>query len=412
MSYLDNYLICHNDLLSKVDLHGDDFVENYSVSVKYIISKNDTFVKFKYDDSCKFSYPWQYACRGTTFIQNDNDTQKYFSLNKFFNVHEFEKYYKINFKDFLIKLKNEGYTFTYLPKYDGSCMQCFTDKNGKRHRFTLGSLEKNKIGKSEKSYYSVTETLLKESYQELYEFLDNNKEWSLICEIITPDNCVKTIYNFDEAPNGFLKPLVFINAQGLPTFSHINIEHRWDFNEENFDQIKETAFKEMICNATKFGINPEGLVAYALKNDICFPIAKLKRPEYFQFVEVNEDEIYCKLQLTKINGQTDDIQMTDKQEKHIEEFEKYLIKTGNEIRDSELFKEFLTQRQFASKIESLSENLKFYKNLFFQIRKDGFEFESGYKTMITMLKTKCKGSEKTALETFQQNEGYNWFKTK
>lgn len=420
-TYLEKYLNCRNDLINKYDLHGTHFMSKYSVSTKSIFKNNKEILKFKYDDNCKFTYPWQFSCRGTTFIiNNDIITHTYFSLNKFFNAHEIVKYYGLEFNQFLENLKNEGYSFTYVPKYDGSCMHCFTDKNKIRHRYTLGSLEKNKIGKSELDYYTTTELLLKNSYPEIYNFLDENNEWSLICELITPDNRVKTIYNFDESELGFLKPLVFINSEGLPTFfgssnistNNVNIEikHKWGFNETNFDIVKNTAFNEMISNATDFGINPEGLVAYAMKDNVCFPIAKLKRPEYFQFVSVNEDELYCNSQIAKINNQIDDIQLTDKQQKHIDEFEKYLIRIGTQIKESELFKEFLTQRQFASKIESLSDNLKIYKNAFFQIRKDGFEFESEYDTMIKLLKTTNKSNNKTTLEIFQENDGYNWFK--
>lgn len=415
-TYLDSYINCQTDLLKKYNANGSSFVGRYSVSTKSISNNGKYILKFKYDDNCRFTYAWQFACRGTTFITESDQDEQYFSLNKFFNSHEIEKYYGKSLKDFLLMLKNEGYNFIFLPKYDGSCMHCFTDNHGIKHRYTLGSVEKNKIGKSEFDYYTVTDHLLKQSYPEIYDFLDQNKGWSLIAELITPHNHVKTIYNFDMFDNaddintGFIKPLVFVNPNGLPTFSSINHTFKWTFDENNYDIIKANAFDSMIANATEFGINPEGLVAYAIKDEICFPIAKFKRPEYFQFVETNEDEIMCKLQMAKINGQIDDIPMTDKQQKHIDSFEQYLNKTGNQLTNSELFKEFLTQRQFATKIESLPENLKIYKHAFFQIRTNGFEFESGYNTIVKLLKTINKSNKKTTLEIFQETEGTNWFK--
>jgi hypothetical protein len=417
-TFAETYLKCQQELLDRISSHkSESYFTQHDVSIKTLQKGNLYYTKFKYDDNCRFTYSWQMACRGTTILKN-KEYKPYFSLNKFFNQHEIEKHYKMSFQNLLLKLKSEGYSFTYLPKYDGSCIHCFSDTDGNKYRFTLGSLEKNKIGSSLFTYEEITELLLKENYPDLHSFLNCNPDHGLICELITPDNVVKTIYDFYSVNlksnvKGILKPLVMINSFGLPTFDNILIEHKWDFNETNFEEVKSHAFQQMETNPAKFGINPEGLVAYCFKNNICFPIAKMKRMEYFSFLATNDGEILCKLQMEKINGTIDDIPMSDKQSEHIDEFVKYLDKTAKEFESVELLKTFLSQKEFAKQIEGLlnnksTSNLYIYKSALFQLRKNGFEFVSGYDAVIKLLLTEFKG--KKVIESFQKESGYKWFK--
>ena len=451
-THLDFYLKCQQELLDKLD-KPDSFFTQHDVSVKLLQKDNRSYRKFKYEDNCRFTYPWQMACRGTTIITQSLASQKkltpVFSLNKFFNVHEIDKHYKMTFAELLTKLETEEYAFMYLPKHDGTCMQCFTDSAGIRHRITLGSLEKNTIGKSLQSYADTTELLLQQFYPELLTFLDENVGYSLICEILTPDNVIKTVYDFTkkEYERGILKPFVMIRPDGVPTFSggcetttgkvdnlngdltltqlklptfsggcetttfwNLNIEDKWDFTPTNFEEVKEQAFAEMQLNPAKFGINPEGLVAYCYNNKsgICFPIAKLKRPEYFTFSVSAGIEELCKLQIHKLNGTIDDICLTEAQQRHIDDFSEYVDKTARQLEDLEFLRTFHTQRQYAAQVENLPKSLQIYKGSMYQIRKFGFEFVSGYDTIKRLLNSEIKGTK--FIVSLQEEHGPTWFK--
>lgn len=422
------YKSCQNDLIEKYKKNGSNsnYYLKYDVELKTLQRENLYFTKFKYQDICKFNYLWQMASRGTTIIdKNIKNTQTIkgiFGLNKFFNIHEYEKIYKITFEKHLEILESNGFTFLLIPKYDGSYVQFYTDENGVRHRETLGSLERNKIGKSNLTYYDVSNKLLYNQYPKLYEFLDKNIYFSLVCEIMTPENKVKTKYDFsdDRSEDGILKPLVIIKQDGIPTFENLeeyfSESERWNFNFTNYNEIKENAIKMLEKNPSKFGICPEGLVVYACKNMNCFPIAKIKRKEYVDYDPTKENENLMKLQIAVIDGKIDDIPMTDFQEKYIEDFKEYLRITSKDLENYEILKniENMSQKQYAESIKNLPNNLQIYSDSLFRIRRNGFELKNVYENLIQLLKLEIieKSKKIKMIEVFQLKYGCNWFKIK
>jgi len=417
LSFSDKYIACQKDLITRLK-HKDSYFSRHDISVKHLQDGETMITKFKYEDKCKFTMDWQNACRGTTIIQDKKgNISTYFCLNKFFNIHQLLEKIEVTFEKLLSNLKIDGYKFLYMPKYDGSCVQCFTDKFDKRHRYTLGDLEKNTIGASNNTYYAMTDKLLKHQYPDLYDFLDENHEYSLICEIMTPDNIIKTIYDHNKQKHGFIKPLVLIKPDGTPTFYKESIDMRWSFDETNYEQIRDNAFKNLEDDPDKYGVNPEGLVAYCYKNNMCFPIAKCKRPEYIDSLSCNfnliverknnQTQHLCGLQMNVINNTIDDVQLNDDDKCFVSEFTTYLNKVANEFDKLDFLKSFLSQKQFMANLELLPISLKPYKEALINLRKIGFEFKSGYDMLMKLLKLPIKG--KTVLETFQGGNN-DWFR--
>ena len=411
IDFVGYYLACQNDLVIKYQTKSTtNFFTKHNVETKQAQKGNLSFTKFKYEDNCKFSYLWQIASRGTIFIKNKDRLTKIFSLNKFFNSHEFERIYPVTFEQFILSLENQGFKFVFMPKYDGSYVQCFTDEAGTKHRHTLGSLEQNKIGKSLITYNFATNKLLNNNFPKLYDFLDANPGFSLVCEIITPNNKIKTVYDFTENMDGTLKPLVLIDPNGIPTFDGIKEYifnghwNKWEFTTANLNEIKNLAMTEIESNAAEFGIHPEGLVVYCYKDNICFPIAKMKRPEYLNFDETEELEIECKI---------DDIVLTESQQTHIDKFTTYLNKAATLFENLELVINMsnLSQKQYANLVAEIPRDLQSYSNLLFRLRKDGFVFVSGYDTVIKLLNLEIiENSERVkSIRIFQLKYGPNWF---
>lgn len=418
-NFLEYYKACQNDLLTKYQTYLSDpkYYSKYDVTLKVLQRGNLTLTKFKYEDNCKFSYLWQMVSRGTTIIKNRDRLMPIFGLNKFFNAHEFEKMYGTSFDNFILSLQSQGFKFIFMPKYDGSYIQCFTDEAGTKHRHTLGSLEKNKIGKSLSTYHDVANNLLNQQFPKLYDFLEANQGFSLVCEIITPDNYIKTLYDFTDNSTGILKPLVIIRPDGIPTFDNLHeyiSSNKWEFTYENLNEVKTLAIGQLETMPATFGIHPEGLVAYAYKDNICFPIAKIKRLEYINFDETEELEKLCNLQIAKIEGKIDDIPLTQNQQKHINEFTYYLDKLAESFAKLDFLTNMpnFTQRQYASCINALPPNLQAYSDGLFKLRKNGFEFVSGYDAVIKLLNLEIiDGPNKLKLiKTFHLKYGHNWFK--
>ncbi len=430
INFTEYYKLCQNDLLTKfkTNLTNSKYYGKYGVEIKTLQKDNLLFTKFKYDDNCRFSYPWQIASRGTTIIKNKDKLVPIFGLNKFFNLHEFEKNYNIRFEEFLLHLQNQGFKFVLMPKHDGSYVQCFTDETGTKHRHTLGSLEKNRIGKSLLTYHYITNKLLYNQFSALYDFLDRNIGFSLVCEIITPHNVIKTVYDFTDNPDGILKPIVMIRPDGIPTFDNMwdYIENKWEFTYENFNEIKDQALRQIESDSATFGILPEGLVVYCYKeekndknkiNNICFPIAKIKRSEYVKFDETENLSILCKLQIAKIEGKIDDIPLTESQQTHIDEFTKYLNKIAEIFNKLELLTNMqnLNSKQYTEHIKNLPNILQIYADPLFKLRKNGFEFVSGYDAIIKVLNLQFQLETNNpchdkVIYNFQLKYGYEWFK--
>lgn len=420
-TYREDYLGAQAELLEKIsdpEKYNKKYFEKNDIKIKTLKKGNVTYVKLKYEDQCKFGRKWQYACRGSTFVIDNGKTTPFFSVNKFFNSHEFEKYYGFDFNHMIKNLTKQGFKFLFMPKYDGTNVQCFTEKFNIRHRLTLGSLDKNNVGQSESSYDELAEQILKNSYPKLYEFLDQNPGISVVCELLSQYNVIRTRYTL---PNsiGELKPLLLIGTNGIPSWEQFELlcndfkvdngetipVNSWKFSIDDFEIVKKFAFSEMVENSRKYGENPEGLVAYAYNATECFPIAKFKRPEYFEYIDPSES--FPKLQSLKINGQLDDHELNAIQSDHIQKFEKYLEITGKMFDELEFLKSFLPQKEFARNVTSLCNDLRIYSAPLFTIRKKGFEFTNGYSLVIDLLKLETKG--KTFLQSFQEENGNNWF---
>lgn len=463
------YLQCQASLLFNIQSKSKTFFETNDIKMKTKILHGIEYIKVKYDDNCKFGAPWKHACRGTTFVRHEDSIYRYFCINKFFNYHEIQREYKVSYEDLIKSLAKQGYTFLFMPKHDGSCLQCFTDIFGVQHRNTLGSLEENTIGDADVTYPKLTDILLLEQYPKLYDFLDANIGYSLICELVTPYNVIKTKYfaasNNDgvevdmctKFPRGFIKPLVLINPQGLPTWNHLNYlcdddsfeltipentdtnnihsnniselkevapiiipKNSWKFSTEDFNSVQYNAMIVLETNPEIYGHNPEGLVAYCYKGDVCFPIAKFKRLAYIQtgrdgvenLVHTVEEKC-CKLQIMKLLNEYDDYDSTidgslqGMVDGHMSAFETYLIETGKLWESHEFLKSFQSQKEFAMHVQSLCSHLAVYSKALYLLRRKGFEFVSGFKLMVDLLTLDCRG--KSLISEFQVIHGYKWF---
>jgi len=400
------------DLLQKNQLTKKIF-EQDQILYKETHDNNSQYIKLKYRGDCKFDADWKYACRGSTFIINNNEIIPYSCFIKFFNEHEFINRLGISFDEVLECLVTQGYKFLYMVKYDGSCVHCFTDKFGTRHRYTLGCIEKNNIGDSNYNYSDLTEQLLKEQFPLLYDYLDNNVNISLICEIITPHNQIKTEYTFNNCNLGFIKPIALIGSNGIPTWTNLysltnlfdnNVPNdSWNFNVQNYNSVKNEIFEILVNNPDKYGVNPEGLVAYCYKDNICFPIAKLKRTEYVSFINENCPTELCKLQLAKINNIIDDIPLSKVQQEHIDDFSNYLIFMSSEFNKYNMLGRDLDMKAFSLLVAELPPHFKHYISSLFQFKKMNYKpgtYLDGYILLIDILKYKIKNE--TNLEIIQK----------
>jgi hypothetical protein len=406
--YYKTYKQSQDALLRKIEEEKKGFFEKNDVVYKSKLYGSGAIIKLKYEDHCKFTKPWQYACRGSTFIKDRSGIYPFFNLNKFFNEHEFEKYYKISFSDFIKLLEEKEYKFLYMPKYDGTNIQCFFTNDGTLHIYTLGSVEKNDIHNTKINYYDLANELLQKSCPEILEYLEKNVGESLVCEILTPHNIIKTKYKFND-PFGKIIPIVLINKDGIPEFfkddlAHYNCDH-WDFNYSNYDSVKFKAFDDMVSNHDKYGDNPEGVVAYAYIDNFCFPISKMKREEYLK----GEVTTLCDLQILKLQNKLDDHPLAGSELDHIVEFEKYIIETGQLFDKYDFLKTFLSLKEFTKHVNGLDTKLEIYKDSLYTLRRNGFEYTTGHALVLILLNTSTK--DIALINKLQTEMGSDWFKS-
>jgi len=394
-------------LLHKLDTEKSSFFVKNDIEYKHEPYGSGSIIKLKYNDHCKFTKLWQYACRGSTFIRGRTGVQSFFSLNKFFNEHEFEKYYKMTFYEYIKSLESKGFKFLYMPKYDGSNIQCFVTEDGTLHIYTLGSLEKNKIHNTEFSYYDTVHKILEKTHPKILQFLHDHIGTSMVFELISPHNVIKTKYKFDDLL-GSLMPLVLINKDGIPEFFNRNelncyIFSHWDFTSDDYDVVKKTVFSELVSAPDVYGDNPEGLVAYAYIDNMCFPISKMKREEYFR--ENMTD--FKTLQILKLQNKLDDHILSKQESEHVELFDTYLTKIGNLFDGYDFLKTFLPLKQFTKCVENLDDKLLCYKDALFKLRRNGFEYTTGYGLVVSLLMTEVK--DIILIKKLQEENGTDWF---
>jgi len=282
-------------------------------------SKKPYLTKFKYDDYCDFSQPYQLASRGSTRFAvtsattatdcGDNSTCDHWSwcFNKFFNRHELPKQLGVDYSEFLSMLRDQGFDFFLTPKWDGSCIQLVADTAGILHIHTLGSLSDDLIMEAE---YSFRDTVLKLLPVAVIDYLKAHPYLTLLAEVCSPHN--KIITNYSGVSSLYYLSLVD-SVSGLPTSTTpaellgvIDFHpQRWRYTtysndveatSVNSDTDMAAAISALELDAQRFGHNPEELIVYASKTItdavsvidsdanrsyvVTIPIVKIKRQEY------------------------------------------------------------------------------------------------------------------------------------
>lgn len=311
--------------LRDIFTEGIDF-SKYNVDLKSSPGfKSDAWFKVKYNDLCKFNYDWQLACRGTM----TQDKTFVFSLNKFFNAHEFTTHYGLTLEEVVVILKNQGYEFVFCPKWDGTNLQIFHDSK-KLHIYTLGSLETDLPFQkgTNLTYSKLGEELL--TPEQINSIKSQPPYHSVIFELCTVHNPIVCEYMYHDNI-GSLKPLIEITPNGTPGWYQLKPEFIWpvDLNSKTLKEEKQKYFDHMVNNAEIFGKNPEGLILYAIKDSEAYPICKLKRPEYYNSdlkvgILPGSDADLCRLQLLVCQDRIDDIPLNKLQQNAVEEFQEYL----------------------------------------------------------------------------------------
>jgi hypothetical protein len=311
-----------------------DFLKELDVAYK----QHDKIAKVKYGISCKFRAPITFACRGSIILPN---REIVFALNKFFNCHEIVNRFG---PDVLKSLEQQGFRLLYVPKWDGSNIQVFFDRESNLHIYTLGCLDPDiTMGKSSApTYYNTTSELLDSKFPALMEYLKLHPLVSVVCELMTKWNKVITTYTSD-----FIVPLVVIDS-GLPSwdilskyapeyFANSQPRHSWEFTSATCHQQFETACSALLANSAHFGENPEGVVGYAFKQvgdvhegkvltkGFCLPFEKRKRSEYLAShgnlgVQPGSPKDLCNLQVLVLTHLSDDFAGNPVQQAHILEF--------------------------------------------------------------------------------------------
>lgn len=326
--------------LSECHKHATDWMQDYiktrekcdTVSIK---SKDNLF-KGKYTRKCRFDRKYQPGMRGLTCITNDKKEiiRIAHCLDKFENVYNVKNIYGIEWQEFLEILEEQKFSFKFVPKYDGSCiMMFFHDDQCYAH--TLGSLDDITMQKKEDdspAFGSHAIKLVKEQYPDIFEFLKKNQDYVMVFELVTPWNKIVTKYDFTKNKDGYVFPLMSINKDGFPTWEVLKDicqefksgfpNESWDFTSKNWLKIRDECFKELESKIT----DPEGLVAYACKESICIPIAKLKRDDYLQkhgsvVLETGTDKDMLNIQKRYLEEKIDDIDLSNNQKNHVKEFE-------------------------------------------------------------------------------------------
>lgn len=237
--------------------------------------------------------------------------------------------------------------------------------------------------------------------------MEKNVGESLVCEILTPYNVIKTNYKFSHQ-HGKIIPIVLINKDGIPEFFKDDLAHyncdRWDFNCSDYNSAKLKAFDDMVSNHDKYGDNPEGVVAYAYIDNFCFPISKMKREEYLK----GEVITLCDLQILKLQNKLDDHILSGSELEHIEEFDKYIIETGQLFDKNDFLKLFCSLKEFTKHVNELDPKLEIYKDSLYALRRNGFEYTTGHALTIMLLNTAIKDVK--LIDKLHLTYGSDWFK--
>lgn len=281
---------CRNDLKRVVKDVPD--LDTWLSSQQINLKVNGLARKVKYSGACRFNQLFQIASRGTTWFVDSN--RWYFTMPKFPNLSQSKNFFGVSEMQVLENLQSQGYTLAVMPKWDGSAIHIFRHE-GQTHAYTLGSLNTNlkMQGSIEKSptFGELAIQLLREQYPDAEAWLDSRPGTGLMFELCSRWNRIVTRY--DHLGLGRLHPLVIVRADGSLSWdwpSDMKRDHiAWSLADYSREALNEHLAK-LLTNTSIYGINPEGLVIYAVSApgerdsganecDVT-PLFKVKRPEY------------------------------------------------------------------------------------------------------------------------------------
>lgn len=288
-NFRDFQRLCRDDLQNKI--HEDktgSILSDLNINMKV----NGDIFKVKYSSLCKFNLLFQVASRGTTWF---SDGKWFFTMPKFPNGVESLSFWGVEEKVVIDDLISQGYKIEFMPKWDGSAIHIFR-KDGHTFAYTLGSLnEEIKMqGSIQESptFFGLAIDLFRSQYPNGEEWLDAHPGYGLMFEMCSRWNLIVTQYT-DLGENGRLHPLVVVDANGELSWDwpaemlkdHVSWNTPEGLKAEQMSDLQDEIMKRLVSES-KFGINPEGVVIYAVKRDASgvatevHPIFKKKRPEY------------------------------------------------------------------------------------------------------------------------------------
>ena len=249
------------------DLHRQ--VKNNAELTRIKTKSNNAMLKFKYQQGCKFDEPYQYACRGTMYMQTEN--KWVYSMSKFFNNHELKSRLGYTLGELQNILAKQKYTLQYFPKFDGSNVTIFSDEHRNIHAYTMGSVDMTiKMQDDAPAFSARAISLLTDKQRNT---IIANPFHTCIFELCTKHNQIVTEYD-DE----FLHFICDIDSKdGIPRMALL--KPRID----GYGSHEQVLF-EMKQRQDVYGDVPEGSVCWAIhaEHGWCFPIAKQKTEDYLQ----------------------------------------------------------------------------------------------------------------------------------
>lgn len=343
------YSDCQQDLRR---VHEDKDCETICRTGRVLRKTTPEFTKYKYSEACHFKEKWQFAARGSTTCSH----QWSFCLNKFFGPAEMQSRLGVSLPEMISLLQNQAFTFAATPKWDGSCVQIFHD-GSKLQIFTLGCLHEASMSRPEKhkekqqSFAAATRALLPDHVEEA---LRQRPFHTLIMELCTPHNRIVTQYG----NRSLLQPIVDIAPDGLPRWTLLQqlgwTPTAWGMTSpsESVLDFASSCAESMVRQPELYGQDPEGVVLYALRGDLRFPIAKLKRAEYLSLHRgLRSPEAHlCLVQKLVLEGKADDLE-DEASRQHAAEFEKFLEETEARVETwAQCLKDVTSRKEFAAKL--------------------------------------------------------------
>lgn len=322
-SFVDWYLGCQKSLVEEYLSVKDgtlEAVRDHFAASDVAVKSRGGIMKFKYEDGCKFDKPFQLAARGTTFIGD----HRMFSINKFFNAHSIGRDLKFHSEnrdgltvpvEFLDTLKQQGFTFSWRPKWDGSYVQSFSDGTT-IHSYTMGSVNpENKMQVATGTTPTFSELVNELMDPSMTAKLHAHPYHSVVHELCSHHNRIITQYALGDGVRGKLLPIVDIAPDGIPRDSFFpQPPTRWNFEIQDYAPSLQKVFDALLASPEVYGSDPEGACLYAESSTgEVFPIAKAKRPEYCALHSegisaIGDSRDLCRVQRKYCAGKADNLQ--------------------------------------------------------------------------------------------------------